>query len=86
MLILLNFGPKKLIIPTPWHSEEYSPMMRPAFDVNESPCCCDGLDVTHLAVITTAYLIFWGPLFAVTLINWDWDYEDAKASTAHEVF
>lgn len=43
-------------------------------------------DVTPRLVITTAYLIFWGPLFAVTLVNWDWDYEDAKASTAHEVF
>ena len=36
-------------------------------------------------MITTAYLIFWGPLFLVTLINWDWEYEEAKASMAHEV-
>ena len=42
-------------------------------------------DDTFYTVITTAYLIFWGPLFAVTLVNWDWDYEDAKESTAHEV-
>ena len=41
--------------------------------------------MTLSTVITTAYLIFWGPLFAVTLVNWDWDYEDAKESTAHEV-
>ena len=41
--------------------------------------------MTLSKVITTAYLIFWGPLFAVTLVNWDWDYEDAKESTAHEV-
>ena len=32
-----------------------------------------------------AYLIFWGPLFMVTLFNWDWDYEEAKQSMAHEV-
>ena len=38
-----------------------------------------------LTVITTAYLIFWGPLFLVTLLNWDWDYEEAKQSMAHEV-
>ena len=36
-------------------------------------------------VITMAYLIFWGPLFFVTLFNWDWDYEEAKQSMAHEV-
>ena len=38
-----------------------------------------------VTVITTAYLIFWGPLFLVTLLNWDWDYEEAKQSMAHEV-
>ena len=38
-----------------------------------------------VSVITTAYLIFWGPLFLVTLVNWDWDYEEAKQSMAHEV-
>ena len=36
-------------------------------------------------VITMASLIFWGPLFFVTLFNWDWDYEEAKQSMAHEV-
>jgi len=41
--------------------------------------------VKMFLVITTAYLIFWGPLFLVTLINWDWEYEEAKASMAHEV-
>ena len=47
---------------------------------------CSWPGMSHLTVvITTAYLIFWGPLFAVTLVNWDWDYEDAKESTAHEV-
>ena len=57
--------------------------MRRTFVVNE-PRYCVGWDVSP-TVITTAYLIFWGPLFAVTLINWDWNYEDAKESTAHEV-
>lgn len=41
--------------------------------------------VKMFLVITTAYLIFWGPLFLVTLFNWDWEYEDAKQSMAHEV-
>jgi len=41
--------------------------------------------VKMFLVITTAYLIFWGPLFLVTLVNWDWDYEEAKQSMAHEV-
>ena len=36
-------------------------------------------------VITVAYLIFWGPLFLVTLLNWDWDWVDAKKSWAHDV-
>jgi len=41
--------------------------------------------VKMFLVITMAYLIFWGPLFFVTLFNWDWDYEEAKQSMAHEV-
>ena len=36
-------------------------------------------------VITVAYLIFWGPLFLVTLFNWSWEWVDAKKSMAHEV-
>ena len=58
------------------------------------------LQVKLFLVVTLAYLIFWGPLFAVskntylsklihyiqvTLINWDWSFEDAKQSVAHEV-
>ena len=41
--------------------------------------------VKMFLVITIAYLIFWGPLFLVTIINWDWDFEEAKQSMAHEV-
>ena len=36
-------------------------------------------------VITAAYLIFWGPLFLVTLVNWDWDYAEVQQGVAHEV-
>ena len=67
----------------PSHQRHNWGKMRRTFVVNE-PRYCVGWDVPP-TVITTAYLIFWGPLFAVTLINWDWDYEDAKESTAHEV-
>jgi len=36
-------------------------------------------------VITTAYLIFWAPLFLVTLVNSTSDWKKAKNSLAHEV-
>ena len=36
-------------------------------------------------VITMAYLIFWGPLFIVTLANYSDDWKAAKKSMAHEV-
>jgi hypothetical protein len=29
-------------------------------------------------VITVAYLIFWGPLFMVTLLNWNWEFEEVR--------
>ena len=29
-------------------------------------------------VITVAYLIFWGPLFMVTLVNWNWEFEEVS--------
>ena len=41
--------------------------------------------VKMFLVITVAYLIFWGPLFLVTLFNWSWEWKDAKKSTSHEV-
>ena len=41
--------------------------------------------VKMFLVITVAYLIFWGPLFLVTLFNWSWEWVDAKKSMAHEV-
>jgi hypothetical protein len=30
-------------------------------------------------VITVAYLIFWGPLFTVTLVNWNWEFEEVSS-------
>ena len=36
-------------------------------------------------IVTVAYLLFWGPLFVVTLVNWHWHFEEAKQSMAHEV-
>ena len=36
-------------------------------------------------VISFTYILFWGPLFAVTLLNWSWEWKDAKKSLSHEV-
>merc|ERR1719189_3489873 len=36
-------------------------------------------------IITTAYLIFWAPLFLVTLLNYTSDWKQAKNSMGHEV-
>ena len=41
--------------------------------------------VKMFLVITVTYLIFWGPLFLVTLLNWSWEWKDAKKSMSHEV-
>ena len=41
--------------------------------------------VKMFVIITLAYIIFWGPLFLVTLFNWSWEWVDAKKSMAHEV-
>ena len=37
------------------------------------------------SIITGSYLIFWGPLFIVTVWNWSWSWVQAKNSLAHEV-
>ena len=42
--------------------------------------------VKMFVIITLAYLIFWGPLFVVTVWHWSWGWEEAKKSLAHEVF
>ena len=36
-------------------------------------------------VISFCYILFWGPLFTVTLANWSWEWKDAKNSLSHEV-
>ena len=36
-------------------------------------------------VISVTYILFWGPLFTVTLVNWSWEWKDAKKSMSHEV-
>ena len=41
--------------------------------------------VKMFVIITLAYIIFWGPLFLVTLINISLDWKDAKSSVSHEV-
>ena len=41
--------------------------------------------VKMFVIITLAYIIFWGPLFMVTLINMSLDWKDAKSSVSHEV-
>ena len=38
-----------------------------------------------LSIITGSYLIFWSPLFLVTVWHWSWGWEEAKKSLAHEV-
>ena len=35
--------------------------------------------------ISFSYILFWGPLFTVTLANWSWEWKDAKNSISHEV-
>ncbi|XP_023330423.1 uncharacterized protein LOC111702868 isoform X2 [Eurytemora carolleeae] len=41
--------------------------------------------VKMFLIITLAYLIFWGPLFLVTLFNYGWELQEGKQSIAHEV-
>ena len=35
--------------------------------------------------MTAAYLVFWGPLFLVTLVHWRMDWTDARSSVTHQV-
>ena len=41
--------------------------------------------VKMFVIITLAYLIFWGPLFIVTLANISIDWKEVKTSVSHEV-
>ena len=37
-------------------------------------------------IVTAAYLVFWGPLFLVTLVHWRMDWTDARSSVTHQVY
>ena len=41
--------------------------------------------VRILSILSTSYILFWSPLFAVTLLSWSWSWEYARNSTAHVV-
>ena len=41
--------------------------------------------VRILKILTSSYLVFWCPLFLITLLSWSWSWEEAKHSTAHIV-
>ena len=41
--------------------------------------------VKMLSILTSSYLIFWGPLYLVTVWHWSWSWVQAKYSIAHEV-
>ncbi|XP_023338969.1 uncharacterized protein LOC111709516 [Eurytemora carolleeae] len=41
--------------------------------------------VKMFIIIITAYLVFWGPLFLVTLFSWSTEWKAMKNSMAHEV-
>jgi len=46
----------------------------------------DGISrVKMFIIIITAYLIFWGPLFLVTLCSWSAEWKTLKNSMSHEV-
>ena len=35
--------------------------------------------------MTAAYLVFWGPLFLVTLVHWRMEWTEARSSVTHQV-
>ena len=36
-------------------------------------------------IVTAAYLVFWGPLFLVTLVHWRMEWTEARSSVTHQV-
>ena len=40
----------------------------------------------RFTIVTAAYLVFWGPLFLITLVHWRMDWTDARSSVTHQVF
>merc|ERR1712080_246913 len=70
------------------HSNEKGSHVPPSSNINEYIARMEQEGVARVKmflVITVAYLIFWGPLFLVTLVNWSWEWKDAKKSMSHEV-
>ncbi|XP_023322544.1 uncharacterized protein LOC111696958 [Eurytemora carolleeae] len=41
--------------------------------------------VRMFTVITLAYIMFWSPVFIITLLNPGWEWKEARKSMAHEV-
>ena len=41
--------------------------------------------VRMLTLLTASFLVFWSPLFLVTLASWGWSWEQDQSSIAHEV-
>ena len=39
----------------------------------------------RFTIVTAAYLVFWGPLFLVTLVHARMDWTDARSSVTHQV-
>jgi len=54
-------------------------------DVPGSPISVVFFTFQIFSIITSAYLMFWGPLFLVTLFHPHWEWKDAKQSMLHEV-
>ena len=70
------------------HSNEKGSHVPPSSNIKEYIARMEQEGVARVKmflVITVAYLIFWGPLFLVTLVNWSWEWKDAKNSLSHEV-
>ena len=41
--------------------------------------------VRMLTILTASFLVFWSPLFLVTLASWGGSWEQDQSSIAHEV-
>ena len=70
------------------HSNEKGSHVPPSSNIKEYIARMEQEGVARVKmflVITVAYLIFWGPLFIVTLANYSDDWKAAKKSMAHEV-
>ena len=48
-------------------------------------CAGVQVQVRALTVLTAVHTACWGPLYLVTILHWDWDWEQAKQSLQHTV-